>query len=79
MEVKLLFSTILRFPPTYETALMRHFYNGRTETVRSCTLHSVNWILSFLNATHSVTNLNYFHNLILASLILTRTLKKLKI
>ncbi|XP_060651198.1 peroxisomal carnitine O-octanoyltransferase [Drosophila nasuta] len=23
--------------PTYETALMRHFYNGRTETLRSCT------------------------------------------
>ncbi|KAH8407171.1 hypothetical protein KR222_009970 [Zaprionus bogoriensis] len=23
--------------PTYETALMRHYYNGRTETLRSCT------------------------------------------
>ena len=23
--------------PTYETATTRHFYHGRTETVRSCT------------------------------------------
>lgn len=28
---------LARIAPTYETALMRHFYNGRTETLRSCT------------------------------------------
>ncbi|EDV91028.1 peroxisomal carnitine O-octanoyltransferase [Drosophila grimshawi] len=32
--------------PTYETALMRHFYNGRTETLRSCT----NAVHDFLKA-----------------------------
>lgn len=29
--------SVFRIAPTYETALMRHFYNGRTETLRSCT------------------------------------------
>lgn len=32
-----------RPPPTYETATTRAFYNGRTETVRSCTIETVNW------------------------------------
>ncbi|KAL9899567.1 carnitine O-octanoyltransferase isoform 1-T1 [Glossina fuscipes fuscipes] len=35
--------------PTYETALMRHFYNGRTETLRSCTNEVYNFIKIALN------------------------------
>jgi len=31
------FLSINRIAPTYETALMRQYYNGRTETLRSCT------------------------------------------
>lgn len=34
---------------TYETALMRGYYNGRTETLRSVQCETVEWILSFLN------------------------------
>ncbi|XP_075147930.1 carnitine O-octanoyltransferase isoform X2 [Haematobia irritans] len=30
--------------PVYETALMRHFYNGRTETLRSCTSEVYNFL-----------------------------------
>lgn len=33
--------------PTYETALMRQYYNGRTETVRSCTADAVKWVKTF--------------------------------
>ena len=29
--------------PTYETATTRHFYHGRTETVRSCTEEAINF------------------------------------
>lgn len=29
--------------PTYETATTRAYYNGRTETVRSCTQEAVDW------------------------------------
>jgi carnitine O-octanoyltransferase len=32
------------YPPTYETATMRVYYHGRTETVRSCSVESVTWI-----------------------------------
>lgn len=32
------------FAPMYETALMRQYYNGRTETLRSCTMEVVNFI-----------------------------------
>lgn len=32
------------FPPTYETATMRVFYHGRTETVRSCSTATVEWV-----------------------------------
>lgn len=32
------------FPPTYETATMRVFYHGRTETVRSCSIEVKEWI-----------------------------------
>ncbi|XP_058812658.1 peroxisomal carnitine O-octanoyltransferase [Topomyia yanbarensis] len=32
------------FAPTYETAMMRQFYKGRTETCRSCSIETVNFI-----------------------------------
>lgn len=32
------------FAPTYETATMRVFYHGRTETVRSCSVEVKDWI-----------------------------------
>lgn len=32
------------FAPTYETATMRVFYHGRTETVRSCSIEVKEWI-----------------------------------
>ncbi|XP_071528137.1 peroxisomal carnitine O-octanoyltransferase [Panulirus ornatus] len=35
--------------PTYETATTRQFYHGRTETMRSCTLESVDWVKTMLN------------------------------
>ena len=34
---------ITRALPTYETATTRHFYHGRTETVRSCTEEAINF------------------------------------
>lgn len=35
--------------PTYETATTRQFYNGRTETMRSCTVEAVEFARSMLN------------------------------
>ncbi|XP_037910249.1 peroxisomal carnitine O-octanoyltransferase [Hermetia illucens] len=35
--------------PTYETALMRHYYNGRTETLRSCTVDAANFVKTATN------------------------------
>lgn len=40
-------------PPTYETASTRRFFNGRTETLRSCTTESLNWSKSMLDASSS--------------------------
>lgn len=37
------------FAPTYETAMMRHYYKGRTETCRSCSTDSVNFIKAMEN------------------------------
>ncbi|KAJ6637373.1 Peroxisomal carnitine O-octanoyltransferase [Pseudolycoriella hygida] len=34
---------------TYESALMRSYYNGRTETVRSVQCETVDWVMSFMN------------------------------
>lgn len=39
--------------PTYETASTRRFYNGRTETLRSCTTETLNWSKSMLDASAS--------------------------
>lgn len=35
-----------KFAPTYETATIRQYYHGRTETVRSCTVESAAWCKS---------------------------------
>lgn len=35
--------------PTYETASTRQFHAGRTETMRSCTAESVDWVQTMLN------------------------------
>ncbi|XP_077978739.1 peroxisomal carnitine O-octanoyltransferase-like [Glandiceps talaboti] len=35
--------------PTYETGTTRQFYHGRTETVRSCTVESLDWCKSVLD------------------------------
>ncbi|XP_068084190.1 peroxisomal carnitine O-octanoyltransferase isoform X2 [Anabrus simplex] len=35
--------------PTYETATTRAFYNGRTETVRSCTEEAIEWVTAMLS------------------------------
>lgn len=50
------------FVATYETALMRNYYNGRTETLRSCTLDAIAWVEAFVDPNESVcyTLLLYF-------------------
>lgn len=42
------------FPPTYETATMRVFYHGRTETVRSCSVEVKDWIEKMIEPTTTV-------------------------
>ncbi|XP_035688500.1 peroxisomal carnitine O-octanoyltransferase-like isoform X1 [Branchiostoma floridae] len=37
--------------PTYESATLRQYYHGRTETVRSCTMEVVNWCKAMLDNT----------------------------
>ncbi|XP_055618066.1 peroxisomal carnitine O-octanoyltransferase [Toxorhynchites rutilus septentrionalis] len=41
------------FAPTYETAMMRQYYKGRTETCRSCNVESVNFIQAMENSSES--------------------------
>lgn len=43
-----------RFCLTYEASMTRLFREGRTETVRSCTLESSAWVRSMLDETASV-------------------------
>lgn len=43
-----------RFVATYETALMRDYYNGRTETLRSCNVEATEWVRTFLNPDDTV-------------------------
>lgn len=40
---------------TYETALMRNYYNGRTETLRSCTLDAIDWVKTYLDNSKTVS------------------------
>ncbi|CAH1238747.1 CROT [Branchiostoma lanceolatum] len=37
--------------PTYESATLRQYYHGRTETVRSCTTEVVNWCKAMVDNT----------------------------
>ena len=39
---------------SYETATTRQFYNGRTETVRGCTMEVINWVKVMLDTTTTV-------------------------
>lgn len=43
------------FAPTYETAMMRQFYRGRTETCRSCSMETVNFINAMNDPNESST------------------------
>lgn len=45
------------FPPTYETATMRVFYHGRTETVRSCSIEVKEWIEKMVELKATVSQL----------------------
>ncbi|XP_035688776.1 uncharacterized protein LOC118424334 [Branchiostoma floridae] len=37
--------------PTYETATLRQYYHGRTETVRTCSMEVVNWCKAMVDNT----------------------------
>ncbi len=43
--------------PTYETASIRKYYHGRTETVRTCTTEVINWCKAMLDNTVTVSPL----------------------
>lgn len=48
--------------PTYETATTRQFYHARTETVRSCTMESLEWSKAMLDPSiTSKQRLDLFH------------------
>lgn len=48
-----------KLAPTYETATMRLYYHGRTETVRSCSIEVKKWLDSMYDGKTSVSkNLN---------------------
>ncbi|KAG8232274.1 hypothetical protein J437_LFUL011761 [Ladona fulva] len=50
MALQLAYYRLHRKPaPTYETATTRIFYNGRTETIRSCTVEAITWVHSMLD------------------------------
>lgn len=51
-----------RFCLTYEASMTRLFREGRTETVRSCTIESSAWVKSMMDPNVSVNN--YLFNLI---------------
>lgn len=44
-----------RFSLTYEASMTRLFREGRTETVRPCTIESTAWVKSMLDETTTVT------------------------
>lgn len=54
-------------PPTYETATMRIYYHGRTETVRSCSIEVKDWIDKMkCNKTSKLEKAKYFRNAVQA-------------
>lgn len=48
-----------KLAPTYETATMRVFYHGRTETVRSCSIEVKDWLDKMYDSKVSVSFVNY--------------------
>lgn len=47
---------------TYESSMTRLYREGRTETVRSCTIESCEWVKSMYNKNATVSEkLNVFH------------------
>ena len=46
------------FTATYETALTRMFKNGRTETIRTLTAESREWVLAMMNPATPVRNID---------------------
>ncbi|XP_077978570.1 peroxisomal carnitine O-octanoyltransferase-like [Glandiceps talaboti] len=48
--------------PTYETGTTRQFYHGRTETVRACTVESLEWCKAMVDEKCTVTRkIELFH------------------
>lgn len=55
MALQLAYYRLHKSPaPTYETASTRSFYNGRTETVRSCSVEAITWVQSMLDPASSM-------------------------
>lgn len=47
---------VCRGVPTYETAVTRQFYHGRTETLRSCTTETIDMCRAMLDGWASVSD-----------------------
>lgn len=52
-----------RVVPTYETATTRKYYNGRTETMRSCTVEALEWCKVMLDPLATVSRLLESHRI----------------
>ena len=55
MKVLFLSQDMGKFCLTYEASMTRLFREGRTETVRSCTTESCNFVLAMVDPTQTVT------------------------
>ncbi|XP_042231513.1 peroxisomal carnitine O-octanoyltransferase-like isoform X2 [Homarus americanus] len=65
MSIQLAYQRLHGKPaPTYETATTRQFYDGRTETLRSCTVESVDWVQTMLSPKASTSE--KFHKMKIA-------------
>lgn len=64
------------FAPTYETATMRVFYHGRTETVRSCSIEVKEWIDKMVDDKVSVSLKDNFKSTFLKVFFHFRTSRK---
>lgn len=52
-----------RFSLTYEASMTRLFREGRTETVRPCTIESADWVKAMESDKYSVCFKYFYHNL----------------
>lgn len=57
-----------RFCLTYEASMTRLYREGRTETVRSCTIESSNWVKSMNDPNASVCHNHLFKTVFLSIL-----------